>query len=436
MPANPGVGWHWAVEMGRLGHRVSVLTRLNNRSAIEAALAAPAESGYVNNLEFIYYDLPAWARWWKRKGRGVHLYYLLWQIFAYRIARKAHRVQGFEVVHHLTFGVVRYPSLMGRLGIPFVVGPLGGGETTPPLLRRAFPWSSRLREWARDTANFACRYVPLVSAMYRDADVILCRTPDSLTCLPRRHWPRARCMHEIGVRAAPFPSDVMATSVSRSQLRLAYVGRFLHWKGMDIGLRAVAQLHERGIDVSLTMIGQGPEGGRWQALAALLNIEDAITWVPWMKQDELMKTYLTFDALLFPSLHDSGGTVVLEALSHSLPVVCLDLGGPAEIITDNCGVVVRTRGKTVEQVVDTLSRSLYDLTVQPLWRAALRVGARQRAAKFAWPAVVGGVWASDGVGTMLVQAAAPPSERHDIPHSRPTSQFHAPAGHAPRRDNI
>ena len=33
------------------------------------------------------------------------------------------------------------------------------------------------------------------------------------------------------------------------------------------------------------------------------------------------------DLFLFPSLHDSGGFVVLEALSHGLPVVCLDLGG-------------------------------------------------------------------------------------------------------------
>jgi hypothetical protein len=50
-----GVGWHWAVEMGRLGHRVSVLTRLNNRSAIEAALAAPKARDYASRLEVIYY---------------------------------------------------------------------------------------------------------------------------------------------------------------------------------------------------------------------------------------------------------------------------------------------------------------------------------------------------------------------------------------------
>ena len=33
---------------------------------------------------------------------------------------------------------------------------------------------------------------------------------------------------------------------------------------------------------------------------------------------------------------------MFEALSRGLPVVCLDLDGPKEIITDKCGAVVRT----------------------------------------------------------------------------------------------
>src|SRR5262249_17128782 len=54
---------------------------------------------------------------------------------------------------------------------------------------------------------------------------------------------------------------------------------------------------------------------------------------PRMPPAELFELYDTHSLLLFPSLHDSGGFVVLEALSHGLPVVCLDLGGPREIVT-------------------------------------------------------------------------------------------------------
>lgn len=427
-----GVGWHWAIEMGRLGHRVSVLTRLNNREAISAALAKPEAQAYAHNLEFLYYDLPSWARWWKRKGHGVRLYYMLWQVCAYRVARDAHRAQRFDAVHHLTFGVLRHPSLMGRLGIPFIAGPLGGGEVTPAPLRRSFRWSPRLVEWLRDLANVACRYDPLVRAMYRDAGIILCKTPASLAWLPHAYRSQGRCLLEIGVPALP---NVAPSERADARLRLIYAGRFLSWKGMGIGLRALAQLRARGVDVSLTMVGQGPEGKHWRALAAALGIQDAITWVTWMKQDELMKAYATFDALLFPSLHDSSGNVVLEALAHGLPVVCLDLGGPAEIVTKTCGVIVDTRGKSVDAVVKGLSDALHEFAVHPEWRTALRAGARQRASDFEWGLVVGSVWGSDGMGVKLVEAERQFGARSVRSPVVPQS-FNAPAGRAGNRDTF
>ncbi len=73
--SEPEVGWRWAVELAGLGYQVWVLTRANNRAAIERGLASRAP---IPSLHFVYYDLPGWARWWKKGGRGVRLYYVLW----------------------------------------------------------------------------------------------------------------------------------------------------------------------------------------------------------------------------------------------------------------------------------------------------------------------------------------------------------------------
>ena len=401
--SEPGVGWRWAVEMALLGHNVCVLTRQNNRAAIERAL----QNVRLPGIEFIYYDLPSWARRWKRNGRGVHLYYLLWQIGAYHVARRAHTALPFDAVQHLTFGVLRQPSLMGRLGIPFVAGPLGGGETAPLALRQSFPLRSRFSEWLRDMGNRVCRHDPLVRSMLRQANIVLCKTPESLAWIPARYRAHSRCLLEIGVDVVANEKEPLfsVTVGDRPALRLVYVGRFLVWKGMDLGLRALAQLRERGIDATLTMIGQGPAKDHWQALAAELDIDAAIDWVPWMEQEKLMNAYASFDALLFPSLHDSSGNVVLESMANGLPVVCLDLGGPAQIVNEECGVVVGTRGLSIDQVVDSLARSLEYLARWPAWRKALRKGARRRAMQFEWRTVVGRVWSDDGVGTALVHAA-------------------------------
>ena len=112
--SEPGVGWHWALELAGLGHETWVLTRANNRPPIEAALAGRPPP--ASNPRFLYYDLPAWARWWKKGRRGIHLYYLLWQWGAYRLARKVHARARFHIVHHVTFVSMHQPSFMGNLG--------------------------------------------------------------------------------------------------------------------------------------------------------------------------------------------------------------------------------------------------------------------------------------------------------------------------------
>ena len=66
--SEPGAGWMWARMLARLGE-TWVITRENNRAAIDAALPTIAER---DRLHFEYVDLPAWARFWKRGPRGVH----------------------------------------------------------------------------------------------------------------------------------------------------------------------------------------------------------------------------------------------------------------------------------------------------------------------------------------------------------------------------
>jgi hypothetical protein len=63
--SEPGIGWNLARHLAE-HHEVWVLTRTNNRPAIEAELARNPVPG----LHFVYHDLPPWARFWKRGQRG------------------------------------------------------------------------------------------------------------------------------------------------------------------------------------------------------------------------------------------------------------------------------------------------------------------------------------------------------------------------------
>lgn len=400
--SEPGVGWRWALETAALGHEVWVLTRSNNEPGISRELT---RLDHPTNLHFIYFDLSAWALWWKRGGLSVHFYYLLWQRGAYQLAREYHAQQQFDAVHHLTFGVIRQPSFMGKLGIPFIVGPLGGGERAPRAIRKPLAFSGRIKDAVRDVINWITRYDPWVRKMYAQAELILMKTPQSLAWLPQKFRGKAHCMLEIGIDTALDAATQQPEPAKNYQtLHLMYVGRFLYWKGMDIGLRAVAELKRRGLPVRLTMIGQGHERERWQKLTAQLKLAASVTWVPWMKQKDLLHAYRTFDALLFPSLHDSSGNVVLEAMASGLPVVCLDLGGPAQLVDETCGRVVAVEQHDAQQVIQALADALTELAQNRALIADLRAGAAARARAFSWRQVVTQVWGENGLGCSLLDS--------------------------------
>jgi glycosyltransferase involved in cell wall biosynthesis len=371
--SEPGVGWHWATRLASAGHEVRVLTRANNREVIEDTLAAHP----VPRLSFAYYDLPAWMRRWKNQaGLWARLYYVAWQWGAYGVARRLCRETRFDVVHHITFGVFRHPSFMAFLGLPFVFGPVGGGETAPRPLRKTLPLRGFLIDLARDLANWAVRVDPLMAAVFRRSAATLCKTGETLHSIPRRFHDKCRVQVELGMDEQPSPL-LRHRLREEGRLRALYVGRLVYWKGLHLGLRAFARFHESHPGARLTIIGSGPDEAWFHALAVELGVDAAVTWMPQMERAAVMRAYLRHDTFLFPSLHDSSGNVVLEALSCGLPVICLDAGGPAVLVDPSCGFKVRPGEPS--QVVEDLARALHALASRPALAEAMGEAARHHA---------------------------------------------------------
>ncbi len=337
--SEPGVGWSWATELARLGHQVTVLTRDDNRIPIAMHMQRPAP-----NLRFIYYDLPPWMRPWRRLPGGKPLYYVLWQWLAARHIRQYFPAVPFDVVQHVTYVSTRYPSFMGSLGIPFFLGPVSGGEGVPPHLRSGFSVRQHCRELLRDLSNFLVPFDPLMRRTFRQADQILV-TRDTLALVPQR-WHRKCQLHlAIGLSDSYLSEAKCKPEHDRRSLYLLYVGRLLEWKGIAIALGAVSQIRQSHPGLRFVIVGDGPARSRLVKLSNQLGLRDVVRWIGWQTQAELEQYYRSADVLLFPSMRDSGGMVVLEALAHRVPVVCTDLGGPGQIVNETCGRVVQTTGR-------------------------------------------------------------------------------------------
>ena len=247
------VGWMWATELEAAGHEVWVITREANRRAIEGESKTSGKA----RMHFVYYDLPQAILRWKRGGRGVHWYYALWQWGAYRTALRLIRMVRFDCVQHVTFVGLRAPSFMGRLGLPFVLGPVSGGECVPALLRKGLPKTARLREVVRDAANRLVKADPTMRSGFRSAEKILVATTESRSLVPRAFHEKCQVQLGIGLSREYLAWTGPRKKANGSELRLLYAGRLLEWKGVDLAVRALRELKDLGVSASFTIIGAG-----------------------------------------------------------------------------------------------------------------------------------------------------------------------------------
>ncbi len=391
--SEPAVGWNWVQALVRRGYQVHVITRSNNREAIESAAESQNPA-----LTFHYYDRSARLRAWKRRRGGIYLYYLLWQWGAYRLAARLHAVECFDRAHHVTFASYRQPSFMGRLGIPFIFGPVGGGETMPAALRQGLPLRNRVAEAVRNLGNVLIGFDPLMRSTFSRAHVIACTTAETMARIQARF--RAKCVVQpaIGIEPSEIhaqgPPDLTVLETWDCAPHFLFVGRLLYWKGLHLAIAAMARVRRLLPEVRLKIIGTGDDREWLESQARAAGVVDLLDWVPSTPHAEIAAEYRHSLALVFPSLHDSGGMVVLEALAAGLPVVCLDLGGPGTIATAGCAVIVAARQAGEAAIIDALAQAMIRLATDAGFRARCAANAVQRARQLTWDRAVDHLYAA------------------------------------------
>ncbi len=388
--SEPEVGWQRALHMLANADEVWVLTRANNRAVIEAN-----PSSRLPGLHFIYYDLPRWALKLKKRAWFFPIYLVLWQWGAYRLAARWNCEKPFDCVYHVTFVSMLAGSFMGRLGIPFVIGPIAGGERAPLRLRRGMPMRSKAGELRRDLGILLQRYSPLTRQAYAAATHIFVTTAGSLRLVPPR-WHSKTSVH-LAI-ATHGGAAIRNESRPPEAPRFVFAGRLLCWKGAHFAIRALAQVRRTVPAATLTLIGDGPDEQWLRDAAVRFGVADAVAFAGVLQRQQLIDSFHTFTALIFPSLHDSGGFVVLEALSAGLPVLCLDLGGPGVMVNGSCGAVISTADANENDIVSNIAGAMVSLSSMCAAElASLSAGAIARANELSWAKLTERVAESGGL---------------------------------------
>jgi glycosyltransferase involved in cell wall biosynthesis len=362
-------------------HDVWVLTRENNRPCIEQVRLTPEEQSH---LRWVYFDLPRWAGFWKKGQRGVRLYYYLWQLAAWRRVARLHAETGFDVMHHATFGKYWVPSYLTFLSFKSVLGPLGGGESTPPALTSTISRQGRRFELARNLARNLAHWGLTTRATMHRASVVLATTEESKARIEKLGAARVIVEPQSAMDDEELEYFAKFPLRTNRPFRLISVGRLLHWKAFHLGLQAFARIHRLCPETEYWIVSSGPEAVAWKQLAQELGIADRVTF--WGHLPELTDVYEKLgqaDVLVHPALHEAFGNVCLEALAAGRPVICLDTAGPALQVTEACGF--RAPVSSVEEAIQSMADAMALLYRDTDLRLRMGVAARERArSHFHW----------------------------------------------------
>lgn len=158
-------------------------------------------------------------------------------------------------------------------------------------------------------------------------------------------------------------------------LRLLFTGQAVKGKGLEVLVKALAQL--RG-DWHFTAISSGPRLPVAKALAARHGIAERIAFIEWLPQEQLADHYRNADLFVLPSVWDDPGPLVgIEAMSFETPVLAFPVGGiPDYVLDGRTGYL--TSSVSVAGMAAGLQRALDQADSLPVLGQAARALVAQR----------------------------------------------------------
>lgn len=348
-----GVGWHWVLEMSKY-FDLWVLTRESNRLSIEPWIAKHPE---IAHIHWLYFDLPKWARFWKKGLRGVRTYYNIWQLCTNSLVRRTMQENNIKVFHHLTYGNVLWKvSSYGQRQV-FIWGPVGGLETIPAEFSRHYSWRSRIIEGIR---RLSVKMLPLnrgFLARCSRADLILCKTEITRNLIPAQYRNKAVLFTDVAVDST---TQKFQNMTENGVTRFLVVGRLDAWRGFDLAIEAMADAVKKNPRIHLTILGKGNDETRLRKLVAQRGLNEWLTFAGSVSMKEYQRMMAETDAVINPSLKEGAVTVSFDTLAMGKPLICLDTTGYTRYFSNDYAVVIPRCNR--KKVIADLTTAILRLT--------------------------------------------------------------------------
>jgi 1,2-diacylglycerol 3-alpha-glucosyltransferase len=179
------------------------------------------------------------------------------------------------------------------------------------------------------------------------------------------------------MRAESLPPCRSRFGLPESVPVICYAGRIASEKSVDVLLRAFARVSERHREAHLLLVGGGPWLPQCRAMAEALGAGERVRFTGYVSQQEVFSCLAEATLLAFPSLTDTQGLVVLEAMALGCPPVAARSGAVADIVRDGVD------GLVVDPTEEGMAEGMDRVLSSPELRSRLGGKARRHAEEFA-----------------------------------------------------
>ncbi len=333
--SEPGMAWNWIINLANHCH-LHVITEGEWQKEIEEALEQFPQG---KNITFYYNPVPTKVRnmCWNQGDWRFYYYYKKWQKSSLEIARSILDREKIDLVHQLNMIGFREPGYLWKIkDKPFIWGPIGGMEKYPIQFT---PPASKTRMFSilkNNISTAQIKHSTRVKNALFSCSSIIGATSAEIDAVKKHYELDAVLMPETGCFLKEDADNII--DVNSECFNIIWVGKFDERKQLNIALQTLTKI-DKQFNIKLHVVGSGNANQvkHYNELATELNISERVTWHGTLPNTDVINLMKQSQLFLFTSVHDATSTVILEALSCNLPILCFNTCGFGSIVNNEIG---------------------------------------------------------------------------------------------------
>lgn len=347
---------------------VIVITKEEQRKSIERY----QKNNTCDRICVIYIDIPTV---YKKIYKGG-LYsgrQNVWNERAYKKVQQLCKTQQIDIIHQVNPVEFRSIGKYGNIdGVPFVCGPVGGGEYIPCQLKKYIK-NGFVLETIRAIANAYYKLKYRMDGRITRCSILLFANEETRNYLiPNKERKNYPIMTELGSLER---KNTIAGK--KNMFTILSGGRLIYRKGFDLLYDAIERVPER-YEFRVVFVGNGPLYEHLkERVDASTILKKRVTMLGRIPHEKMEQIYQNADIFFMPSLRETTGSVVLEALENGLPVATMNKYGASIILNDDCGILYEVENNT--EPAETIAKVIMECVDNPGKVEAMKPFCKKRA---------------------------------------------------------